>query len=579
MQRLRWLVFLCAVVIVPLEAGSRQTAPAEDVLIVDAEGGRHGGRLVVALRSEPRTLNPVVAIDGPSREVIATMTGDLIHVNRSSQLTEPALAKAWHVSDGGRQYILSLRRGLRFSDGHPVDADDVVFTFRVLLDERVGSPQRDVLIVGGQPVTVTKVDAHTVRVVLPQPYAAAERLFDSLAILPRHRLEAAYEQGTLANTWTLDTPPADIAGLGPFRLKEYVAGQRAVLERNPHYWKTDRAGRRLPYLDELVFLFAGSEDGEVIRFQSGESDVLSRVGAENFAVLTREQPGRGYQLRDLGPGLEISFVLFNLNDRASKQLPTVAAKQRWFRDVRFRQAVSLGIDREAIARLVYRGLAVPLWGHVSPGNRRWVNTAIRRPSRSIDRARTLLREAGYSWRPDGGLVDGDGRLVEFSIATSSSNADRMRMATLIQDDLRQLGMHVQVVSLEFRALVDRIFRTFDYEASLLALGGGDGDPNGEMNVWLSRGSSHLWNLGQDAPATPWEAEIDLLMEKQLVTVNHAERKALFDRVQEIVAGNLPLVFLASPHVLVGARRDLGHFEPTVLAPHTLSNVEQLFFQR
>lgn len=580
MRLLHRIVLLPALAIIPLGTVSQRLAPepVEELLIVNSDEGRHGGRLVVALRSEPRTLNPVVATDGPSREVIGTMTADLIHVNRLSQLTEPALAKSWQVSDGGRQYTLNLRRGLRFSDGHAVDADDVLFTFRVLLDDRIGAPQRDLLIIGGQPITVTKIDAQTVRVTLAQPYAAAERLFDSIAILPRHLLEPAYEAGTLAQAWTLNAARATVAGLGPFRLKEYVAGQRLVLERNPYYWKADRAKKRLPYLDELVFVFVGTEDGEVIRFQSGESDVLGRASAENFAVLARDQHAARYQLTDLGPSLEYHFVFFNLNDLTSKKLPQIAAKQRWFRDVKFRQAVSRAIDREAIRRLAYRGLAVPLWGNVTPGNKLWVNQAIPRPPRSVEQARALLRDAGFLWRPDGGLVDREGQPVEFSIATSSSNAQRMTMATLIQDDLRQVGMKVQVVSLEFRALLDRVFQTFDYEACLLGLGGGDGDPNAEMNVWLSRGSSHLWSLGRDRPVTPWEAEIDRLMERQLVTLDHAERKALYDRVQQLVAEHLPFIFLASPHVLVGARKDLANFQPAALAPHTLWNVEQLFFR-
>ena len=95
---------------------------------------------------------------------------------------------------------------------------------------------------------------------------------------------------------------------------------------------------------------------------------------------------------------------------------------------------------------------------------------------------------------------------------------------MIQADLEQLGIRVQVVPLEFRAVLDRIFQTHDYEAAVLALGGGDVDPNSQMNVWLSSGSDHLWNIGQPHPATPWEAEIDQLMEKQLSTVKPDVRK-------------------------------------------------------
>jgi len=553
-------------------------APGEDVLVERATSGTHGGRLVVALRAEPKTLNPAAAADAPSREVIGRMTGDLIHIDRATQSTEVALASQWKRSADGREYTLALRKGIRFSDGHPFDADDVVFTFRVLLDERTGAPQRELLIVGGQPIRVSKVDEYTVKVTLSQPYAAAERIFDSIAILPQHLLNEAYQKGAMGQIWSVATPAKSIAGLGPYRLKEYVAGQRLVLERNPYYWKTDSAKRRLPYIDELVFLFTGNEDAQVIRFQSGDSDVLSRASADNFAVLARDQAAKRYQLKDLGPSLEYNFLFFNQNDLSGKNLPQVSAKQQWFNDLGFRRAVSRAIDREGIARLVYRGRAVPLWGNVSPGNRLWINTSLPRTPRSVNDARTILKTSGFSWRPDGQLLDRQGKPVTFTIVTSSTSAQRTEMATLIQADLKELGMDVQVVPLEFRALVDRVFQSFDYDASILGLGGGDADPNGEMNVWLSSGSNHLWRLGQQKPATPWEAEVDRLMKQQLVTLDYRERKQLFDRVQTIVAEQLPFIFLAAPHILVGARADLANFQPAVLDHYTLWNVERMFLR-
>lgn len=564
-----------------LEA-ARAQAPARpqagEELLIEQTHGTHGGRVVVALRAEPRTLNPIAALDLPSREVIGRMSGDLIHINRLSQKTEPALATSWSRSADGRQYTLKLRRGVRFSDGAPFDADDVVFTFQVLLDERVAAAHRELLVVAGKPIVVSKLDSHTVRVTMAEPYAAAERIFDSIAVLPRHLLEPAYRAGTLPESWTMATAPATIAGLGPFRLKEYVPGQRVTLERNPYYWKADGSKRRLPHLDELVFLFAGNEDAQVIRFQSGESDVLGRVSADNFGVLARDQASSKYQLKDLGPSLEYNFLFFNLNDLSGKNLPHVAAKQRWFADPAFRRAVSRAIDREGIVKLVFRGRGVPLWGNVSPGNRLWINTAIPRPARSVEQSRALLKAAGFTWRNDGLLVDRAGQHVEFTIATSSTSAARTEMATLIQADLKQLGITVRVVPLEFRALLDRVFTSFDYDASIFGLGGGDADPNGEMTVWSARGSNHLWRLGQTTPATPWEAEIDRLMQQQLTTLDYTERKRLYDRVQTIVADQLPFIFLATPHVLVGARADLGNFQPAVLDHYTLWNVEHLFLR-
>lgn len=550
----------------------------EELLTASGNPGKYGGRIVVALRAEPKTLNPVTALDQPSREVIGRMTADLLHINAISEQSQPALAKSWKVSKDGLHYTLSLRRGLRFSDGQPMDADDVVFTFQVLLDEKVASSQRDLLIIGGKPITVRKIDASTVSFDLAQPYAAAERLFDSMAILPRHLLEKPYREGKLTQAWTLSTPPSEIAGMGPFRFKEYVPGQRLVLERNPYYWKADRNHQRLPYLDEIVFLFVPSEDAQVVRFEAGDTDVINRLSADNYAVVNKDASARKLALFDLGPGLEYDFLFFNLNSKIPSDATDVQRHQQWFRDENFRRAVSAAVDRAAIVRLVFHGRGTPLWSTVTPANKLWLDSAIPQAPQSFDRAKALLKEGGFQWNSSGDLLDKSGTPVEFSLITSSSNAQRSQMATLIQDDLKHIGIKVQVAPLEFKSMLDRVFQTHNYDAAILALGGGDVDPNSQINVWMSNGSSHLWDLGESKPATPWEAQIDQLMSQQLTTLNPKKRKQLYDRVQEISAQELPLICLAGPNVLVGAKDNIGNFQPMVLDHPTLWNVEQLYIK-
>jgi peptide/nickel transport system substrate-binding protein len=553
-------------------------ASSEQVQQVDGEIGNYGGRIVIGQRAEPKTLNPVTATDALSREVIGRCNDDLISINRLSQKTEPALAESWKISPDGRIFTLKLRKGIRFSDGLLFDADDVVFSFSVYLDEAVGSPQRDLLIIDSKPLMVTKLDQYTIRFTLPRPYAAAERLFDGLAMLPKHLLEKPYRDGKFDQTWTLNTPASEMAGLGPFRLKQYVPGQRIVLERNPYYWKVDHNNNRLPYLDELVFLFVGSEDQQVMRFEAGETDMVSRLSAENYALLSKEQARSAWQLADLGPSLEYNFLVFNLNDLGPKKLDETAKKQAWFRDLRFRQAVSAAVDRQSIVRLVYGTRGTALWGNVGPANKLWVNQAIPHPQRSLDTARQLLKTAGFTWDNSGQLRDSSGQPVEFSIVTSSSNTQRMKIATLVQDDLAHLGMQVQVVPLDFRAMIDRVFQTFNYEAAVMGLGGGDPDPNPEMNVWLSSGATHIWHLGETEPATDWEREIDQLMQQQMVTLNYEKRKRLYDRVQQLISENLPFIFLATPNVLTSAKAQIGNFHPAVLDHYTLWNADQLYLR-
>jgi len=565
-----------AAILLALSSAGASPAQTVDRMVTHNPPGRAGGQIVVALRSDPKTLNPALAADVPSRDIIYCMNADLIHINRETQKTESALAKSWSVSRDGRTYTLHLRRGLRFSDGKPFNADDVTFTFQIYLDEKIHSSQRDLLIVGGKPISVQKIDDYTVQFQLAQPYAAAERLFDGLPILPKHLLENAYRNGTFSKAWSISMSPGEFAGLGPFRLKKYVPGQRLVLERNPYYWKVDGQGNQLPYLSEIVFLFVPSEDAQVIRFQAGDTDILSSFSAQNFAVLARDQATEGYRLLDVGPGLEYNFLFFNLNDLAANNLPQISHKQVWFQDVRFRQAVSSAIDRDGIVRLVYGGRAAPLWSQVTPGNRLWVDSALPHPARSLERARELLKNAGFSWKSDGTLVDSQSNPVEFSILTSSSNAERMKIATIVQDDLSQLGMNVHVVSLDFGAMVDRLLNSFDYEAAIMGLASGDTDPTAEMNVWASTGGTHLWHLNETKPATPWETEMDRLMNQQLITLNYETRKRLYDQVQQIVAQNLPVICLASPDILVGTKDRIGNFHPAILDPYALWNVEELY---
>lgn len=564
------------------EGSPQRTLPAvvneqTDYLVSQAEVGHPGGRLVVDLQAEPSTFNPVMSKDTATRTVLRRTTADLVHVDRSTQETVAALASASTVSADGRRIELELRRGVHFSDGHPFDADDVLFTFEVYLDEEVASPNRDALIVGGEPIVVKKLDDHRVVVEISQPYPVGDRLFDSIAILPRHLLEEAFRAGTFASAWGLSTDPSDLAGLGPFRLRRYLPGEQVELERNPYYWKVDREGRVLPYLDELIFRFAANEDSQVIRFQSGETHMIHRLSAKSYGLLEQKQEEGGYVLHDLGPALRYEFLLFNLNTAVGASTPELARKQTWFQQAAFRRAVSAAIDRESIVRLTFMGRATPLASQVPPSNQLWRNEHLTVPAHAPDKARALLRQAGFHWDSNGSLLDPQNQRVSFSLLVSASNRARTEMAAIVQADLGALGMDVQVVALEHRTLVKRVTESGNYEACMMAFLS-DFDPNGQMNALMSSGSHHLWYPNQTSPATSWESEIDRLMKAQLIELDRVQRKAYFDEVQRILAEQVPMVFLISPNILVGARQGLGNFNPTILDHSTLWNAEELFWQ-
>ena len=523
--------------------------------------GIRGGRLVIAQKSEPKTLNPLLSRDAPSREVLGRLSSDLMSVDRQTQKVELVLAEWVHPSADGLHYTVRLRSGLRFSDGQPFSADDVVFSFQVYLDEKVHAVQRDPLMIHGKALSVTKVDSRTVRIDLPGRYAPGERMFDSLPMLPRHLLETAYQEGKLNQVWSLSTKPEAMAGLGPFRVKEYRAGERLVLERNPFYWKAPE-----PYLDEIVFLFVGDEDAQIARFLTGEADLVNRVSARNVPLLR----ARGVTVEDLGPSLEYNVLLFNLTKDANP------GPREWFQVKAFRQAVSAAIDRDGIVRLVYGGLASQLTSQVSPGNKVWMNPKLTPEKQSAERAKQLLRGSGFAWNDAGELHDGHGKIVEFTIATAASSQERSAMATMIQADLKAIGMKVQIVPLELRSMADRILNTHQYDTAVMGLGGADPDPMFETNVWKSDGGMHVWNPGEKAPATSWEAEIDRLMDEQASELKQEKRRELYNRVQEIVAEEMPLICLTSPHVLVAVQPRVRNLRPTIFDHYTLWNSDELF---
>ena len=546
-MRRRYLVLLAALV-------SLLTA-------ANTEAPQRGGILRVALRSEPRTLNPVMAIDAPSREILRRLHADLITIDRATQKTVPALAESWTHSADGKRYTLKLRQNLKFSDGTPFTADDVVFSWNVYLDEALHAPQRDLLVINDKPIEAHKKDDTTVDFLLPAPYAAAERIFDSVAMLPRHKLEAAWKAGKLRDAWSVTTAPADIVGLGPFRLKEFKPGQAVVLERNPYYWR-----HGLPYLDGIEFRLLADEDLQLARFVSGDLDILNRLSMKSVDFLK----SKGAEVTDLGPSLEYNFLCFNLSPEAGKP---------WFRSREFRQALSQATDREGIVKLVYQGRATALSTWVSPGNRLWRNEQIKPIAQSVAQAKELLKTGGFRWDSANRLIDQSGQRVEFSIVVSSSSAERQQMATILQADYQQLGIAVNLVPLELRSLLERLTKTHQFDAVVQGLGGGDVDPNPDINVWLSSGGMHLWNPNQKQPATKWEAEIDDLMRRQMITLNPAERKKLYDKVQHLVVAESPMIFLASPHIVVAQRGAVGNFHPSILNHFTLWNADELFLRQ
>ena len=507
-----------------------------------------GGELRLSLRSEPRTFHPAM-VDEDAGEMVRYLTGGvLVRVNRVTQEPEPSLAAGWKILDGGRAIRFQLREGVLFSDGTPFTADDVVYTMEVLMDQNLHSPVGDSFRMEGGPVRAYPDGADGVILRFPAPLAGGVRLFDQVCLMSRRSKQR------------------EMAVLGPFYVKEHKPGVYLRLERNPHYWKR-RSGRRLPYLDSVRLDIEQSREIEFLRFQRGELHMISSLDPDQFQELSRT---RASSARDAGASLDNQFLWFNMAPSA----PLAGHEKKWFASRCFRLAISHAIRRDDLCRVVYHGRAAPGVGPFPPVNLFWFNRELKPPAFDLPLARRLLAEDGF--RADAGVLrDREGHPVEFSMITNAGNKARERMASMIQQDLGALGIRLNIVMLDFASLLERIGTSKRYQACLLGLNNVEIDPDGQMNLWLSSSTNHAWNPRQSAPETPWEAEIDRLMRAQASSGDGKRRKALFDRVQRIVAEQAPILFLLNPNALTGVSPLLRNVRPSALHPRLVWNIDEI----
>jgi peptide/nickel transport system substrate-binding protein len=525
--------------------------------------------LVSSIRAEPRGFNRYAGRDSVTETITHLTQAKLVRIDRRTQELEPWLAESWTASTDGLSYTLNLRQGVTFSDGTPFTSADVLFAFRAIYDERMGSPIGESMRVAGKALQVSATGPSTVVVRFPSPFGPGIRLLDNLPILPRHKLERALDEGTLAKAWDSATPVSEIVGLGPFVVAEYQAGQRLVFARNPRYWRKD-ADWPLPALDRLTLEIVPDQNAELLRLQAGQIDFTqAEIRPEDYATLRAAAQAGRIQLIDLGVGLDADAFWVNL--RPGK----ASAKRPWLQRTELRRAISHAVDRHAFANTVLLGAGVPVHGPITPGNTRWFAADLPTYEYNPAAARTLLAGLGLLDRDhDGVMEDRAGARAAFTILTMKGNSVLERGALFVRDELRKVGLAADVVPLEVGALIDRIERG-DYETVFFRFLTTDLDPALNMDFWMSNGASHLWNPSQPSPATDWERQIDGLMARQATTLDHAGRKALFDQAQRVFAEQLPVLQFAAPRIYLALSSRVGNASPALLRPAILWDPDRL----
>ena len=532
-------------------------------------GGGGRSQLVTSILSEPKTFN--YAINEESPNIFGITYEGLVEEDPETGKVEPALAAGWEMSNNGQRIVVTLRSGLRWSDGAPLTADDVSFTFNeVFFNEAIPTGIRDVLRVGQSNALpqVKMLGPLQVEFSVPEPFAPFLRSL-GVGILPAHRLRPTLKtKGTdgrpqFLTTWGVDTPPSQIVGNGPYRLKEYVTSQRLVFERNPHYWRKGPNNAPQPYIEEWVWQIVESQDTSLLQFRSGGLDSIS-VTADYFSLLKREEKRGNFTIYNAGPTLTTSFICFNLNKGQRDGKPLVdPVKSAWFNDLRFRQAVAHGIDRQTMIDSIFRGLGQLQHSPIASQSPYYLS-----PEQGLltygfnpERSRQLLTEAGFQNR-NGELFDAASNRVRFTLITNAGNKIREAMGAQIAQDLAKLGMKVDLQPIAFGSLVSKLSDSLDWECHLLGFTGGV-EPHGGSNVWRVTGRLHAFNqtpdpgkqlVGQEF--APWELEIDRLYAQASQELDETKRRALYARTQQLTQQYLPFIHLITPYSLVAVRNTL-----------------------
>lgn len=509
---------------------------------------RQPGELAWTIGYDPKTFDPAKVDDIDSETVRYLTAGMLLRYNRLTQAVEPRLAESWSLSPDGKTITFRLRSGLKFSDGSSLTSRDAAWSIRRVLSKNTAAPVADEFVAPAE-VRVETPDASTVVVHLLQRVVSIGKVFDEIAIEPA------------------DRPSESRVTSGPFYVADYQRSQFVRLRRNPYYGLRDASRAALPRASGVLLDVVENPEERIRLFERGAIDFIDQLPPDSYEMLRRKDPG---SVRDLGPSLNTEQMWFN----QAPASPLPAWEKAWFQNQAFRVAVSQAIHRDDLARVVYLGHATPAYSFISPANSAWHNRALTAPPSDVAAARAGLQRAGF--RQQGTqLLDPSDRPVKFSILTNAGNDARLKMATLIQQDLAAVGMQVNVVTLDFPALIERLMHTQDYEACLLGLENVDADPNEMMNVWLSSSPNHQWNPSEKAPATAWEAEIDKQMNLQATTQKDSVRKAAVDRVQQIVADEEPFIYLLYPNALAAVSPRIDGVQPAVIAPGLWWNVEEL----
>lgn len=544
--------------------------------------GKFGGEFVTSTIGEgPKTFNPFTSTDATSSAMADVMYDGLFTSNPMTGEVTPKLAKSIEIK--GLKYIIHLRHGIKWSDGKPITADDVMFTWKDIIFAGLGNTSvRDSMIIDGELPKLRKIDDYTVEFSIKRQFAPFLRML-SAPVAPKHYFSKDKDwQKNFDRFLATNTDPKTIVTSGAYRLKEYVPAQRVVFVKNPNYYHINKNGDKLPYISKLVYLIVGDVNNQILKFEANELDDISLKGGDVARYKAKERYSN-YVIYNLGADNGTMFIAINLNNRKNKETGKYyvsSKKQKWFQDVNFRKAIDYAIDRKSMVQNIANGMATPLFTAESP-NGIYYNKKIKGHARDLRKAKALLKSSGFYYKK-GLLYDKYGNQVEIDLSTNAGNTEREALGVIVKQDLADIGIKVNFKPIEFNSLVNKITNSFDWDLIILGLTGSPVEPHNGKNVWNSNGPLHLFNqkgvndLGEKTPYI-WEKAIDNIFEKAALKLSFNERKKYYDEYQQIVYNEAPIIYLYSPIRIYAIRRKIKNIYPSTLSGLTY-NIEELYIE-
>jgi peptide/nickel transport system substrate-binding protein len=476
-----------------------------------APAPQRGGTIRVGITQEILNLDPHVATAFSSFQVMDLIYESLLRLNPRTLKIEPNLAQSWTVSPDGLTYTFTLRRDATFSDGSTVDASDVKYTIDRILNPNTKSPQATFLAAISD---VTVVNPFVVRITLKQPAAPFLSLLTGTG---RGIVPVNFED-------KVGDPKVKALGSGPFVLAEFGPGS-VRLTRNERYWRKDVSGGKLPYADAVVYRVI--PDAATLRaaVRAGEVDLIIGFGVDITAARAL-QGAAGLRIMSTP---DLTYSLVGINDSKPP-----------FNEVRVRQALSLGVDREQIVQVVYGGRGT-VAGPVPPTLEEWKPIpAARLPNyrRDVNRARQLLQQAGVTVP------------VAVKMMPIPTVPDAVQLAQVLKEQLAPAGFNVELEQVDFATFLAR-WRGSNFD-TFVSLNAGAVDPD----IQLSR---HIQTGGSTNVFKFSSREIDQLLDQARVSTDMAKRAEIYTRVQRLIAEQVPFLFIAYADLFAVARTQLQGF--------------------